>query len=66
MENQHPHTGATYRIISQQHGTYGVEVKISGTHPTLVTNFATEDAAKAWVARHQREVAEGNSLRRNL
>ena len=66
MENQHPHTGATYRMISQQDGTYGVEVRIPGTHPTLVTGFATEDAAKAWVTRHQSEVAEGNSLRLKL
>ena len=66
MENQHPHTGATYRMISQQDGTYGVEVRIPGKHPTLVTSFATEEAAKAWVTRHQSEVAEGNSLRRKL
>jgi hypothetical protein len=53
-------------MISQQDGTYGVEVKIPGTHPILVTSFATEDAAKAWVTRHESEVAEGNSLRRTL
>ena len=54
------------RPTGQQDGAYGVEVKIPDTHLTRVTSFATEDAAKAWVTRHQSEVAEGNSLRRKL
>jgi len=64
MENSHPHSGATYRTIRQADGSFGIEVTISGTHPTLVTSFASKDAAALWIAKHQAQIAEGNALRR--
>jgi hypothetical protein len=64
MENSHPHSGATYRTIRQADGSFGIEVRIPGTHPTLVTSFASEDAAALWIAKHQAQIAEGNALRR--
>jgi hypothetical protein len=35
--------------------TYGVEVKIPGALPTLVTSFASKDAALGWIEKRQRE-----------
>jgi hypothetical protein len=64
MESSHPHTGATYRTIRQADGSFGIEVTIPGTHPTLVMSFASEDAAALWIAKHQAQIAGGNALRR--
>jgi hypothetical protein len=52
----HPHAEATYRIVPQKDMTYGVEVSIPGTHPTMVTGLATEQDAAAWVERHKQRV----------
>src|SRR5262249_25957281 len=52
-------TGATYRILQQADRTYGVEVSIPGSHPTLVTGLATKEAANSWIARHQEQIASG-------
>jgi hypothetical protein len=60
----HPHTGATYQLFRQPDGSFGVKVSIPDTHPTMVTEFATEVAAEAWVKNHKQQVALGNSLRR--
>jgi hypothetical protein len=60
----HPHKGATYRLVRQRDGSFGVKVSILGNHPTVVTGFATELAAEAWMAKHKQEVAQGNSLSR--
>jgi hypothetical protein len=64
MENSHAHSGATYRILHQADGSFGIEVTIPGTHPTLVTSFASEDAAALWIAKHQAQIAGGNARRR--
>jgi hypothetical protein len=64
MENSHPHSGATYRTIRQAAGSFGIEVTIPGTHPTLVTSFSSEDTAALWIAKHQAQIAEGNAFRR--
>ena len=58
MAREHPHTGATYRVIVQENLTYGVEVVVPGTFPALVTSFATEEIAEAWITNHKRRVAE--------
>ena len=44
---------ASYRNILQEDGTYGVEVTIAGTSPTIVTSFADEAAAGHWVEGHK-------------
>jgi hypothetical protein len=64
MEKDHPHSGAAYRIIERSDMTYGVEVTILGTLPTIVTGFASKAAAQDWAARHKDGVARGLTFRR--
>jgi hypothetical protein len=64
MEKDHPHDGAAYGIVEQFDMTYGVEVTIPGTFPTIVTGFPTEAAAVEWAARHKDGVARGLTFRR--
>ena len=63
-KEQHPHAGATYQLVHREDGGFGVKVTIPESHPAMVTGFATEAAAEAWMARHKQEIASGNSLRR--
>ena len=58
MAKEHPHTGASYRIVTQDNSTYAVEVLVPGTYPALVTSFATEEIAEAWITDHKRRVTE--------
>jgi len=57
-ERQHPHADATYRVVPQDDRTFGVEVTVSETHPTMVTSFATEGDAETWIADHKRRIKE--------
>jgi hypothetical protein len=63
MAKEHPHTGATRELIVQQDGSFAVKVTIPGSHPTMVTGFASKASAQAWMASHKRQVATGNDLR---
>lgn len=56
MLRTHPHALATYRVVSLEDGSFGVEVTIPDTHPTTVSKFATEADAEAWIVEHQRQV----------
>ena len=56
MQKIHPHTEATYRVISFDDGLFGVEVKIPEAYPTTVSKFATEADAEAWITDHRRRV----------
>jgi hypothetical protein len=47
---------ATYRVITLEDGSFGVEVNIPDSHPTTVRSFPTEASAEAWIAEHQRRV----------
>jgi hypothetical protein len=58
MSKEHPHAGATYRVVPQKDLTFGVEVNVPGSSPALVTSFATEETAEAWIANYKRRVAE--------
>jgi hypothetical protein len=58
MAKEHPHAGASYRIVLQENSTYAVEVSVPGSFPALVTSFATEESAEAWIIGHKRRVAE--------
>ena len=58
MPKTHPHAEATYRVISLDDGSFGIEVTIPDSYPTKVSPFATEAAAEAWIAEHQRRVEE--------
>jgi hypothetical protein len=53
MAKPHPHAEASYRLVPQETPTFGVEVSIPGSYPALVTGFATEAAAEAWIAAHR-------------
>jgi hypothetical protein len=67
MAKEHPHAGATYRVVPQKDSTFGVEVNVPGSFPAMVTSFATEQTAEAWIADYKRRVAENatyNVLRR--
>jgi hypothetical protein len=63
MAKEHPHTGASYRILPQENSTYGVEVSVPGAFPALVTSFATEESAEVWITGHKRRVAENAAPR---
>ena len=66
MAQRHPHADATYRIVPLSATAYAVEVAIPESSPALVTPFATEHAAAAWIAEHKRQAESGPSLpRRN-
>ena len=56
MARSHPHAEATYVVIPLNDGTFGVEVRIPDTYPTVVSNFATEIEAESWIARHKTQV----------
>jgi hypothetical protein len=58
MAREHPHAGATYRVVRQKDLSFGVEVNVPGSFPAMVTSFATELTAEAWIADHKRRVAE--------
>ena len=56
MARTHPHAEASYKVIAFEDGTFGVEVSIPDSSPTIVTPFASEEAAGAWIAAHRRRV----------
>jgi hypothetical protein len=58
MAREHPCAGASYRVVIQENSTYGVEVLVPGKYPALVTSFATEEIAEAWISDHKRRVTE--------
>jgi len=62
MERRHPHADATYRVIRRLDRTFGVEVRIPDTEPTIVTSFAAKADAEAWIAAHKKSVAASTSL----
>jgi hypothetical protein len=61
MEQRHPHSDATYRVVPRHDRTFGVEVTIPDSHPTTVTSFATTADAEAWISAHKQRVAESAS-----
>jgi hypothetical protein len=61
MAREHPYAGASYRVITQENSTYGVEVIVPGSYPALVTSFATEEIAEAWITDHRPGNGEGPS-----
>lgn len=63
MAKTHPHAEATYRVVSLEEGTFGVEVVIPETNPTTVSSFASEADAQAWIAKHKERVQAGVSPR---
>jgi hypothetical protein len=63
MGRTHPHADATYRVISLPDDSFGVEVTIPDTYPTKVSGFPTKAAARAWIAKHKRQVAESDLFR---
>ena len=64
MERKHPHAEATYKIIQLKDQTYGVEVTIPESYPTMITSFANEAEAGKWIATHKEKAAEANRLPR--
>jgi hypothetical protein len=58
MAREHPHAGASYRVVVQGSSTYGVEIMVPFCYPALVTSFSTEELAEAWITEHKRQVAE--------
>jgi hypothetical protein len=56
MPKTHPHSEATYRVFTDENGSFGVEVNIPDSQPTRVSPFATQADAEAWIADHQRRV----------
>ena len=58
MAKEHPHAGATFRVVPQEDLTFGVEVQVPGSFPAMVTSFATEQTAEAWITDYKRRVTE--------
>jgi hypothetical protein len=58
MAREHPHTGASCRVVIQENSTFGVEVVVPAAFPALVTSFASEENAEARITDHKRRVAE--------
>lgn len=56
---EHPHLGATYKIIRMKDKSFGVEVKIPGAFPATVTGLATKEDAESWIEPHKNEIAQG-------
>ena len=56
MARTHPHAEASYKVIALDDGSFGVEVSIPDSQPTLVTSFVSEEAAQAWIGSHQGRV----------
>lgn len=53
----HPHADATYRVIPGSAGAFVVEIIIPDTYPTVVSGFASAQAAEAWVDGNKKRVA---------
>jgi hypothetical protein len=56
MARTHPHAEASYKVVAVEDGSFGVEVSIPDSNPTIVTPFPSEEAAEAWIASHRRRV----------
>lgn len=63
---QHPHTEATYRVIAFRDEMFAVEVRVPDAQPATVSSFATESAAEAWIADHQRRVQSQTQVGRGF
>ena len=63
MPQDHPHQGASYRILPRQGEAFGVEVTIPDMSPTTVSGFPTLGDAERWIARHKEIVAAGRPVR---
>ena len=57
-------TQATYRVVTLDDGSFGVEVSIPENYPTTVKPFATEADAEAWIAEHRERVRSENQAGR--
>jgi hypothetical protein len=66
MARQHPHADATYRICPLKDGAYGVEVAIPDSSRAMVTSFATQEAAEAWIAEHKRQAESEPALPKRM
>jgi len=66
MALKHPHAEATYRIVPLKDGAYAVEVAIPDSSPAMVTSFATEEGAEAWIAEHKRQAKSGPALTKRM
>ena len=64
MPKIHPHAEATYRVLQRADSTYGIEVSVPNSSPTIVSSFMTVADAEAWIADHKRRVIEGNPAMR--
>jgi len=47
---------AAYQIVAQPGGSFGVQVLIEDTSPTLVTSFPTEAAAETWIENREARI----------
>lgn len=52
----HPHVEASYRVLTFDDGSFGVEVSIPDSNPTTVSRFDTNEAAEAWITAHRERV----------
>ena len=62
---EHPHLGATYRIM-EKGPSIAVEVRIPGAFPTTISGFGRLEDAERWIERHKAGVAQGLPQRRRF
>ena len=48
----------TFRIFLMDDKSYGIEVTIPDSFPTIVKSFASEEAAEGWIANYQTRLSE--------
>jgi hypothetical protein len=58
-EREHPHLGATYKVIRMKDKSYGLEVIVPDAFAATITGLATKEDAKRWIERHKSEIARG-------
>ena len=64
MKISDPALEATFQIIEQNNGGFGVRIEIPDSSPTMVTSFATQSAAETWIAGYKARVEAGPPAKR--
>ena len=62
---EHPHLGATYKIIRMKDKSYGVEVAIPDAFPATVTGLATKEDADSGLSGTRTRSLQGSPQRSN-
>ena len=59
VKRDHPHLGATYKIIRRKDKSFVVQVSVPDAFPAIIMSFRVKADAEQWIERHKSEVANG-------